>query len=130
MRLATHAVVIVIAIGFVSYSWIARATAAPEQPVGSSSAPAASLAQGGQVGDLQVGRSGTIVKPAGIPTSGPVPRTATSYKVGANDTLDSVAQRFNVSPEQVRWSNPQLLSNSDEVDPGETLAIPPIAGVV
>lgn len=130
MRLATHAVVIVIAIGFVSYSWISRATATPAQPVGSSTAPAGSLAEGGQVADLQVGRAGTIVKPVDIPTSVPVPRTATSYKVGANDTLESVAQRFRVSPEQIRWSNPQVLTSSDEVEPGQTLAIPPVAGVV
>ena len=130
MRLATHAVVILIAIGFVSYSWIAKATVTPEQPVGGSSASGNSLAQGGQVGHVQIGRSGTIVKPVDIPTSVPVPRTATSYKVGANDTLESVATKFKVSPEQIRWSNPQVLTSSDEVDPGQTLAIPPVAGVV
>jgi LysM repeat protein len=129
VRLATHAAVILIAIGFVSYSCISRAPAPGEQPVGRASASAGSLAQGGQVGNVQVGRFGTIVKPVDIPTSVPVPRTATSYRVAANDTLESVASKFHVSSEQIRRSNRQLLTATDEVDPGQTLAIPPVVGV-
>lgn len=47
-----------------------------------------------------------------------------------NDTLDSVAARFNVNSEQIRWSNPGELASTNQVEPGRTLVIPPVAGVV
>jgi surface antigen len=50
--------------------------------------------------------------------------------VGPNDTLDSVAARFQVRAEQIRWSNLQPLASTSELEPGQTLVIPPVAGVV
>ncbi len=50
-----------------------------------------------------------------------------AYVVQAGDTVTSIAAKFNVTTDSVRWSNGL---NSDIVAPGTTLAIPPVNGIV
>jgi LysM repeat protein len=88
-------------------------------------------ARGGQVGDVTVGRGGTVLTAPAIPTAAPVPHEPITYAVVQGDRLDGLAQRFHVSPEDIRWSNYGLLKDlNDDVKPGEQLEIPPVEGVV
>lgn len=64
----------------------------------------------------------TIV-PTNRPRSEVVP-----YAVASGDTLSSVSTKFNVSVESVRWAN--SLGDSDTIQPGSNLKIPPVSGVV
>jgi surface antigen len=57
-----------------------------------------------------------------------VANTVTNYVTQAGDTLQSIAQKFGVSTNTIRWSNPGLTSSS--IEPGWNLLIPPIDGVV
>ncbi len=58
------------------------------------------------------------------------PRDAiVSYLVKEGDTLSSIAQKFGVSEETVRWQN-DLKDKNPVLKPGDKLEIPPITGVV
>lgn len=59
----------------------------------------------------------------------PLPSVIT-YTVQPGDTLSSIAARFGISMDAVRWSNPQIEYNPDDVFPGQELRIPPTEGVV
>ena len=107
-RAATYAAVGVLATGFFSYAWTSKqGTSSPAQARG----PA------------------TYGHPQGAPRSTPGAQPI-RYPVQPNDTLDSVAARFNVNAEQIRWSNPSELASTNQIEPGQTLVIPPVAGVV
>ncbi len=49
------------------------------------------------------------------------------YTVAAGDTVTSIAAKFNVTSESIRWSNSLT---GDAVSPGAHLVIPPVSGVV
>lgn len=49
------------------------------------------------------------------------------YKVNSGDTLGSIASKFDVSVDTIKWANNL---KSENIQPGETLDIPPISGVV
>ena len=49
------------------------------------------------------------------------------YSVKGGDTLDTIAKRFDVSVETIKWAND--LKN-DVIKPGQELDIPPVTGVV
>jgi LysM repeat protein len=85
--------------------------------------------QGGDVSDFYLGRFSTIVKPLSIPTSAPASHTPTVYSVSQNEDLKSIADKFNVTVEEIRWSNP-ILQDTDKVTGGVKLTIPPTHGVV
>lgn len=50
-----------------------------------------------------------------------------NYSVRGGDTLDTIAKRFNVSVNTIKWAND--LKN-DMIKPGDVLKIPPVTGVV
>lgn len=50
-----------------------------------------------------------------------------NYQVRSGDTLDSIAKKFDISIDTVKWANDL---KSDTIKPGQTLKIPPITGVV
>ena len=108
-RPATYAAVVLFAAGFFSYAWTS-------EPGGSSSAGAARTTTRGQEQD--------------VPRPAPDRPSPIRYRVQPNDTLDSVAARFNVHAQQIRWSNPGELAGTNQVDPGQILVIPPVTGVV
>jgi len=85
--------------------------------------------QGGDVSDFYLGRFSTIVKPLSIPTSAPASHAPTVYTVSTNEDLKTVADKFNVSIEEIRWSNP-ILTDTDRVTGGVKLTIPPTHGIV
>lgn len=49
------------------------------------------------------------------------------YEVESGDTISSIAQKFNVSVETIKWAND--LTNLNQVKPGQTLKILPVTGV-
>jgi surface antigen len=51
-----------------------------------------------------------------------------SYTTVAGDTVTSVAAKFGVTTDSIRWSN--SLSSSDALSPGMHLTIPPVSGIV
>lgn len=53
-----------------------------------------------------------------------------TYTVEPGDTLSAIAARFGISMDAIRWSNPQIEYNPDDIYPGQTLRIPPVEGVV
>ena len=62
------------------------------------------LGEGGTTGSVQLGRAGTIMKPAEVPTQPQVQRTPISYTVKNTDNLYAIADRFGVSANDIRWS--------------------------
>lgn len=53
--------------------------------------------------------------------------TVVEYKVLGGDTLASIAQKFDVSADSIKWAS-DLSSNT--IKPGQTLKIPPVTGIV
>jgi surface antigen/uncharacterized protein (DUF433 family) len=87
--------------------------------------------EGGSAGSLQLGRSGTIIKPAAIPNQPVVSHNAIGYQVQAGEKLKDIAARFGVTVDDLRWSNYGALSHTDsDVTVGQSIAIPPVDGVV
>ena len=85
--------------------------------------------QGGNAGDVTLGRYSTIIKPVAIPTSAPISHQPFTYTVQAGDTLVVISAKFHVSVDEIRWSNSNLYS-SDSVVTGDQLVIPPVPGIV
>ena len=49
------------------------------------------------------------------------------YEVASGDTLSSIAQKFGISADTIKWAN--SITNVNAVKPGETLKILPVIGV-
>ncbi len=49
------------------------------------------------------------------------------YSVRGGDTLETIAKRFDVSVDTIKWANDL---RTDVIKPGQTLKIPPVTGVV
>lgn len=86
------------------------------------------LGQGGSVDGVALGRLSTIIPPIGVPSGPTLPHRALTYTVQPEETLVMVADRFNITVEQLRWSNPYTFAR--EPRPGDRLQIPPVPGVV
>lgn len=54
-------------------------------------------------------------------------RSVTNYKVVDGDTMNSIAAKFGVSKETIKWANDMT---SDSLSNGTTLKIPPVDGVL
>lgn len=121
--------VLLFAIGLASYSSADRGLNDSLLRLGIANAQARSSAQGGQVSDVALGRTGTVLKPVALPTALPVRHDPIRYTVGDSEDLTSIADRFHVTVDEIRWSNP-LMGTSSRVKKGDLLLIPPIAGVV
>ena len=86
------------------------------------------LGQGGSVDGIALGRLSTIIPPIGVPTGPTQSHRALTYTVQRKETLAMIATRFDISIEQLRWSNPSTFVR--EPRPGDQLQIPPLSGVV
>jgi LysM repeat protein len=127
-RYLTHAVVLVVALAISGYASIDRHLGS-YLSLGPLNAQAFNVDEGGSVGNVTLGRYSTIIKPLAIPTSVPVSHTPSIYIVHMGDTIKSIAARFHLSVSDIRWSNEGLF-NSDSIELGEQLTIPPVPGVV
>jgi LysM repeat protein len=128
-RYFVHAVVLLLAITLSSYSTIDRLLPTTALRLGAINAEGLTFAEGGSVGDVSLGRSGTIIKPAEVPTQAPTRHTPYSITVADGDTLESIAAKYGLTLDDIRWSNASL-TNTDRVVPGEQLVIPPVDGLV
>jgi LysM repeat protein len=97
--------------------------------LGPVNAEAIMVGEGGEYGDVSLGRYSTIIKPVSIPTAAPVNHQPIVYHVAAGETLATIAARYHVSVSEIRWSNSNLYS-SDSVATGDEILIPPVHGVV
>jgi LysM repeat protein len=126
----THAVVLAVAIAVSSYATMDRHfPSLLTTRLGAVNANAETLVDGGNVGDVSLGRYSTIIKPVSIPTSAPIDRTARLYSVAPGETLSAIATKYGVTVSQIRWSNTNLMS-TDAVNTGDQLVIPPVPGIV
>jgi surface antigen len=78
-----------------------------------------------------LGRSGTIVKPASVPTTAVVSHNPIGYQVQQGEKLQDIASRFGIPVDDLRWSNFSTLQNlSTDVSAGQAIVIPPVDGIV
>lgn len=97
--------------------------------LGPVNAQALVMGDGGQVGDVSLGRYSTIIKPMAIPTAAPINHTPFLYTVAAGETLSTIASKYGVTVSEIRWSNTNLMT-SDTVATGDQILIPPVHGIV
>ena len=97
--------------------------------LGPVNAEAIVVGEGGEYGDVSLGRYSTIIKPASIPTAAPVNHQPVVYTVASGETLSIIASKYHVTVAEIRWSNSNLYSN-DSVATGDVIMIPPVHGVV
>ena len=122
---------LVVAITLAGYASISKnLPAAASLRLGVVNAEGLALGQGGVTGTVQLGRAGTIVKPAEVPTQPQVQRTPISYTVKGSDNLYAIADKFGVSANDIRWSDMPKLGKTDRLTPGDHLLIPPVPGIV
>jgi|SRR5919198_5553880 LysM repeat protein len=129
-RYVVHAVVLLVAIGLSGYSTIDRLIPTTvNMRLGAINAEGLTFAQGGNVGDVSLGRIGTIIKPVEIPSQAPISHDAITYTVADGEDLRTIARRYGLTMDDVRWSNPAL-TTTDVVTPGQKLSLAPVTGVV
>jgi LysM repeat protein len=129
-RYVVHAVVLLVAIALSGYSTIDRLIpTTANMRLGAINAEGLTFAEGGNVGDVSLGRIGTIIKPVEIPSQAAVSHQAFTYTVGDGDDLGTISRHFGLTMDDVRWSNGALTS-TDRVVPGQRLVLAPINGVV
>ncbi|TMG01725.1 MAG: LysM peptidoglycan-binding domain-containing protein [Chloroflexi bacterium] len=92
-------------------------------------AEAVMVGDGGQYGDVSLGRYSTVIKPVSIPTSAPINHQPFVYTVAAGEDLTAIASKFHVSVAEIRWSNTNLMS-TDTVATGNQVVVPPVHGIV
>jgi LysM repeat protein len=130
-RYFVHSVVLVVAIALSGYASITKGLPqAAQLRLGVVNAQGEAFGQGGLTGGVELGRSGTIVKPVAVPTSTPVQHTPTTYTVRQGEDIYAIAKKFNITADELRWSNPAKLTKTDLVRAGDQLMVPPIDGVV
>jgi surface antigen len=127
-RYFVHIVVLIVAVTVSGYTSMNKADLSTA--LGVVNAAGLSMGQGGSADTVALGRSGTIIKPLDIPNSAPVQHTPTQYTVRAGEDLYAIATKFNISADDLRWSNPDKLTRTDLVRVGDKLLIPPVPGVV
>ena len=77
--------------------------------------------------ELAQGDTEVISKPQIIQPEKSAQRGIKTYVTKQGDTMDSIAKKFNVTAQTVRWANN---TTSDAVEAGKTLTIPMVDGVV
>ncbi|OYX44053.1 hypothetical protein B7Y94_00530 [Candidatus Saccharibacteria bacterium 32-49-12] len=68
-----------------------------------------------------------ITKPQIVQPTTSTERGITSYVAQEGETIETIAAKYGISVETLRWANN---TNSDSVEPGKTLVVPMIDGVV
>jgi LysM repeat protein len=130
-RYFVHAVVLVVAIVLSGYASISKdLPSAARLRLGVVNASGLAFGEGGATGGVTLGRAGTIIKPVAIPSSAPIEHTPTRYTVRQGEDVYAIAKKFNISADELRWSNPDRLTRTDLVKAGDQLLVPPVDGVV
>lgn len=101
---------------------VARATALPEATAVTNQAETVSA----QLAITQTSNT-VVAKPQVIATAFKSNKDILTYVAESGDTVSSIASKFNVTSDSIRWSNNLIAST---VNPGQKLYIPPVNGVV
>jgi N-acetylmuramoyl-L-alanine amidase len=101
---------------------VARMTSLPESTAINNQAQSAKVALAVSASDTNV-----ITKPQIVATALKSRKDIQVYTAIAGDTVTSIAQKFGITSDSIKWSNSL---NSDAVTPGTKLTIPPVNGVV
>jgi N-acetylmuramoyl-L-alanine amidase len=101
---------------------IARSVDIPESTAVTNQSDSANIATEVAVADTAV-----VTKPQVVATNAKSSGDIVAYTVLAGDTIASVAAKFNVTSESIRWSN-NLTGNT--LQPGVQISVPPLNGVV
>ncbi|WP_434004581.1 CHAP domain-containing protein [Candidatus Dormibacter sp.] len=130
-RYITHVLVLVVALVLSGYASLDHSvTAGVNLRLGAVNAEGLVSGQGGSSGSIALGRAGTIVKPAALPSGAVVSHSAQTYQVADGENLQAVADRFHLTVESIRWSNyATLKSLATDVSAGQSLVVPPVNGV-
>jgi surface antigen len=131
-RYVTHGVVLLVVLLLSGYASVGRSLPGVlNLRLGAVNAEGLVMGEGGQVGGVEMGRASTIIAPVAIPISAPVSHEAITYEVKSGEALKDIAARFQVSTDDIRWSNlPALKSLAKDVSEGQKILIPPLDGVV
>ncbi len=78
--------------------------------------------------DFQLALPRTQAQGPGQGSPDAMPPDVTRYTVAKGDTIQSIADRFNVMPETVMGSN-GIFDSQEELAPGKVLVIPPVDGM-
>jgi LysM repeat protein len=128
-RYFVHAIVLMIGLAISGLTTVGSQLNTGSLRLGAENAQALAINEGGQVGNVSLGRFGTIVKPVGVPSAPEVSHQPIVYSIGSGDTLDGIATKFGLTINEIRWSNPSL-SDTINVSVGDKLTVPPVHGVV
>lgn len=129
-RYITHFVVLAVVIALSGFATVDRhLPSSLFLRLGATDAAGLVMGQGGTVDGINLGRMDTIVKPIDLPDAMPISHTPIGYVVGANEDLSQVAGKFNLSVNDILWSNPALQA-TQTVSKGDRLVLPPVPGVV
>jgi LysM repeat protein len=130
-RYFVHTVVLIVAIALSGYASLAKGLPqAASLRLGVVNSSGQTFGQGGLSGGIEVGRAGAIVKPISLPAVAMVPHTPIQYSVRQGEDVYAIAKKFNVTANELRWSNPAVLTKTDLVRAGDQLWVPPVDGVV
>ncbi|MGI8634873.1 MAG: CHAP domain-containing protein [Segetibacter sp.] len=77
--------------------------------------------------ELSQNSDNAISKPQIIQPTTAVARGVTSYKAHTGDTVDSLAKKFKLTKNTIKWSNAM---QSDAIEPGRQVTISPVDGIV
>lgn len=102
---------------------VARLTSLPESTAITNQADS----QNAAVAQLASSTGGVTIKPQVVQTSLKSRADIITYITGANDTVDSIAAKFGLSPNSIIWSNGL---NSGTIAPNQKLFIPPVNGII
>lgn len=101
---------------------VAQAVNLPEKT------PIINQAQSARVAvSVSTNEAGISAKPQVVSTALKSWRDITDYTVQAGENVQTIAQKFGVTSQSIRWSNGL---STDNVNAGTTLVIPPVNGVV
>jgi surface antigen/LysM repeat protein len=131
-RYVTHGVVLLVVLLLSGYASVGRNLPGMlNLRLGAVNADGLVMGEGGRVGGVEMGRASTIIAPVAIPVSAPVSHEAVTYEVKSGETLKDLAARFQVSTDDIRWSNlTALKSLTKDVSAGQKIVIPPVDGLV
>jgi murein DD-endopeptidase MepM/ murein hydrolase activator NlpD len=135
LRLASHIVLVLVIIGVLALTQIQppdwRMTNKTLLPDAAPTPTLEVVARVAAYGGSSVKASGPLVRSAVPFTTIPNrPRTdILTYEVQAGDTVFGIAEKFNIKPETIMWSNSELEQNPDMLRIGDKLIILPVNGV-
>jgi len=81
------------------------------------------------VGGGAVLGSSVAVSPVTIESDKPRAEVV-EYAVQDGDTLSTIAEKFGVSMDTIRWANDDKISSVNSIKPGQVIGIPPVTGII